>query len=174
MPRGVPNTPRNASAYPVINSNTIDSQEMDVGQIGSRTMSSTGDAGSALSESVIEPVDRPIDNDKMAMLAFMAEPVTVRIATSTDPNAEQVFELNINGRLELFRRGETKTVPRYFVDRLARLKVTGYTQRETVNNEGIKDIVYDSHTGLKYDFAVIRDDHPRGAEWLRYTLAEAA
>jgi hypothetical protein len=174
MPRGVPNTPRNASTNPVIMSNAIDSQDLEIGQYGDRVLSSTGPAEKALAPIVVPEVDKPFDQEKMAMLAFMAEPVTVRIATSTDPNAEQVFEINVNGRNEVFRRGETKTVPRYIVDRLARMKITGYTQRELMNAEGIKDIAYDAHTGLKYDFAVVQDSHPRGPDWLRHTLLEAA
>lgn len=157
---------------PVISSDVVEASDNVVGQDIPRTLRSSGPASDALDFPVIEPVDRPVDPEKMAMLEFMAQPVTVRIATTTDKNAEQVFELNINGRLEFFRRGETKTIPRYFVDRLARLKVTGYSQREVINVEGIKDIVHDPHTGLKYDFAVISDPHPRGAEWLRHTLME--
>jgi hypothetical protein len=174
MPRGIPNTPSNASVNPVIMNNAIDSQDLEIGQHGERILSSTGPADKALAPIVAAEVDKPINQEKMAMLAFMAEPITIRIATSTDPNAEQVFEINVNGRNELFRRGETKTVPRYIVDRLARMKITGYTQRELMNAEGIKDIAYDAHTGLKYDFAVVSDSHPRGADWLRHTLLEAA
>jgi len=113
------------------------------------------------------------DGEKLAMLAFMAEPITIRIATSTDKNAEQVFELNINGRCELFRRGETKTVARYFVDRLARMKVTTFGQKEILNSEGEKQIIYPPHTAIKYDFSVSRDDNRRGDSWLRAVLAEA-
>lgn len=151
----------------------VDTAEDKVGQDFPREMSSTGPAADSLQVARQEIVDRPVDNEQMQMLAFFNEPVTVRMATSTDKQAEQVFELNINGRLELFRRGETKTVPRYFVDRLARLKETTFTQREVVNSEGIKQMVYDPHTGLKYDFAVVRDNHPRGADWLNHTLMEA-
>lgn len=172
MARGVPRN-KDAGNNPVIIKKTIEASDNTVGQDVPRTMRSTGDAKDALDLQVIEPVDRVVDPEKMAMLSFMSEPVTVRIATSTDSNAEQVFEININGRLEFFRRGEEKTVPRYFVDRLARLKQTGYSQREVLNAEGIKDIIHDPRTGLKYDFAVIRDDHPRGREWLKHTLAEA-
>jgi len=158
---------------PVVSTRTVEASDNPVGQDVPRTLRSTGPAEDALDFPVVEVVDRPVDPEKMAMLEFMAQPVTVRIATTTDKNAEQVFEININGRLEFFRRGETKTVPRYFVDRLARLKVTGYSQREVLNGEGVKDIIHDPHTGLKYDFAVTADPHPRGPEWLRHVLAEA-
>lgn len=151
----------------------VDTTDDKAGQDFPREMKSTGPAADSLQVARQEIVDRPVDSEQMLMLAFFNEPVKVRMATSSDKNAEQVFELNINGRLELFKRGEEKTVPRYFVDRLARLKETSFTQREVVNAEGIKQIVYDPHTALKYDFAVIRDDHPRGADWLKHVLQEA-
>lgn len=138
-----------------------------------RYLSSTGDASEALSENVIERVgEHALQSEHTLMLAFMNEPVSVRIGTSTDPNAEQVFELNINGKCELFRRGETKTVPRYFVDRLARLKETGYKAREVFDKEGIRSYVYDPSTALKYDFAVVRDANPLGESWLSSVLVE--
>lgn len=172
MTRGRPRN-QDALSNPVIINQTHEASESVIGQDAPRILKSTGPASEALDPSMIEPVDRPVDPEKMAMLEFMAQPVTVRIATTTDRQAEQVFEININGRLEFFRRGETKTIPRYFVDRLARLKVTGYSQREVINTEGIKDILHDPHTGLKYDFAVVSDPHPRGREWLDHVLMEA-
>jgi hypothetical protein len=80
--------------------------------------------------------------------------------------------LNINGRAEFFRRGETKTVKRFFVDRLMRLKVTVFGQESVINKEGIKSYVYPGSTGLKYDFAIMRDDNPLGASWEKAVLQE--
>jgi hypothetical protein len=151
----------------------IDTSEQEVGQDSSRLMKSTGAADKSLEPSRVELVDRPVDKEKLAMLAFMDEPVTIRLATTTDREAEQMFELNINGQLAFFRRGETKTVKRYFVDRLARLKETAYSQKEVVNAVGIRDILHIPHSALKYDFSVINDPNPRGADWLTHVLAEA-
>lgn len=140
-----------------------------------RIMSSTGDAADALSESVIERVgDIPLDDDHSAMLAFMAEPISVRIATSTDQNAEQIFEIIVNGRTEIFRRGEVKTVPRYYVDRLARLKETSYSNEEVRNANDERSYAYRPRSALKYDFSIARDDNPLGQSWLNAVLAEQA
>jgi hypothetical protein len=157
---------------PVIASGAVHTEDHQIGDDAPREVQVKDDAPVTLSAAFQQEIDRPVDQEQLAMLAFMAEPVTIRIAQSTDKNAEQVFELNINGRLELFRRGETKTIPRYFADRLARLKVTTYSQREVVNAEGVKGIVYDPFTALKYDFSMVRDDHPRGRDWLAAVLAE--
>lgn len=112
MPRGIPKSlSSNASDSPVFAAAPLASEFETTPQVA-RTLESIKEPG------VIEKVaDQPFDKDRMAMLAFMDESITIRIATSTDRNAEQVFELNINGHLEFFRRGETKTVKRYFVDR---------------------------------------------------------
>lgn len=173
MPRGVPREKNTAATNPVIIGKALETAEQEIGQGTDRTLKSTGDAKDALEAAGFEVVDRPVDPEKMAMMAFMDESVTIRIGTSTDKNAEQVFELNINGKIEFFRRGETKTVKRYYVDRLARLKETAFAQLEVLNKEGIKDILHRPSTALKYDFAVVEDRHPRGADWLKHVLAEA-
>lgn len=149
----------------------IDTSELDVGQDSTRALSSTGPA--VLDPPRIEPVERPVDPEKIAMLAFMEELVTIRVATSTDPNAEQLFEVWVNGEPQLFKRGQTKTVKRKFVDCLARRKLTTHTLEKYTNADGVEAYRYPGHTGLRYDFQMVRDDHPRGAEWLAATLQEA-
>ncbi len=174
MPRGIPRTVNAAKNNPVIKTGERHSKDLEIGQGESRLLKSEGAADEALEPSVIARLnDHPYDDEKMAMLAFMAEPVTIRMGTTTDKNAEQCFELNIGGRLEFFRRGETKTVPRYFVDRLLRLKQTVYSQKEVVNAEGVKDILHIPHTALKYDFAMVKDTNPLGPSWERAVAAEA-
>lgn len=184
MPRGVR---KNAAAKPaaqdkaelkalnnpVILTQRTETAEQDVGQTAPRILRSTGDAKDALDKvQLVQVVDRPVDPEKLAMLAFMNEDVKVRIGTTTDKNAEQCFEICVNGKLEFFRRGETKTVKRYIVDRMLRLKQTVYTQQEVLNTEGIKDIVNIPHTALKYDFSVENDSSPHGQSWLRSVMAE--
>ena len=159
-------TPQNAIDNPVTKA-PIPMSEKEIGQQETRTMESMNEP-----KLIAKVSDQPFDSEKIQMLAFMSEPITIRIATSTDRNAEQCFELNINGKAEFFRRGETKTVKRYFVDRLMRLKQTVYGQELVINKEGIKSYVYPPSTGLKYDFAIIRDDNPLGKPWERAVLAE--
>ena len=173
MPRGVPRN-TDAKHNPVIMQHSIDTQDQETGQGNERLMKSHGPASESLeAQSLVISSDRPVDMEKVAMLAFMEEPMTIRMATTTDKNAAQVFELQVNSKYEFFRRGETKTLKRYFVDRLCRLKQTIYTQKEVINAEGIKDILNIPHTALLYDFSVVRDDNPRGADWLAHVQAEA-
>jgi hypothetical protein len=176
MARGIPNAqPESTLAKnnPVVRTTADMVSENDIGQGAERLLKSTGPAKESLESNLIALVgDHPLCPEKMAMLSFMNEPVIIRIGTSTDKNAAQVFEININGKLEFFRRGESKTVKRYFVDHMLRLKETVYSQKEVVNSEGIKDILNIPHTALKYDFSIERDDNPLGPSWKRSVLAE--
>lgn len=172
MPRGIPRS-REAQHNPVIISKALETSQQEIGQGSTRLMKSTGDAKDSLEPNLIARVSEiPYDDEKMAMLAFMNEPVTIRIGTTTDKNAAQCFEININGKLEFFRRGETKTIKRYYVDHMLRLKETVYEQKEVYNAEGIRDFIHIPHTGLKYDFSIVRDDNPLGKSWERAVLAE--
>lgn len=172
MPRGIPRNPTQAKNNPVIKNTSFDTADQVPGQGSDRVMSSTGDAKESLEPNLIVRTSEFIDPEKMAILAFMNEPVTIRIGTTTDKNAAQVFETNINGNLTFFRRGATLTVKRYVVDHLLRLKETVYSQQEVVNAEGIREFVHLPHTALKYDFAMVRDDNPIGESWLRGVMAE--
>lgn len=158
-------------------SNPSEPMEQKIGQDEhARIMQTTGDARDSLSGTIIEPVERPlgaVDQEKLAMMKFMNDNVTVHVHSTSDKQAEQIFELFINGERQVFRRNEKKTVPRRFVDLLARLKPTTYTQREITDANGDKSIAFDPHTGLRYPFSVVDDPHPRGGEWLRSVLAEA-
>jgi hypothetical protein len=165
--------PAQANTYTAAPSGQTLVSEMDVGSGPSRTMSSTGPARQSLERNTLAKIsDQPMDEDWMSMMAFMEEMVEIRIGETTDPQAERVFEININGKLELFSRGETKTVKRYFVDRLMRMKQTRYTQKEVLDEQGIKQMVNIPHTSIKYDFAITRDDSPHSKPWQRAVLAE--
>lgn len=163
---------RSAKDHPVISTGEAHTEDLEIGQGKPRLLKSTGPAEKALEPNVIETVTELPPTEKMLMMAFMAEPVTVRIATTTDKQAEQVFDLNINGHREFFRRGEDKTVARNFVERLALMKQENIDQREVVNKEGIRDILHTPLSALKYDFAVVRDNNPRGREWLEHVLRQ--
>ena len=171
MPRGIPNS-RVANVAP---SKSVEPMEQQIGQDAKRVMKSTGPASEALEPANIQVVDRPmaaLDQEKLAMMAFMEEPVTVHIHSISDPKEAQIFPIGNNGQTEIFRRGETKTVKRKFVDILASRKITTYTQERRQNRQGIFEDVQIPHSSLIYPFSVVKDDHPRGADWLRAVLSQ--
>jgi len=166
MPRGTPRS-KDAINNPVVLSKGIDTQDQVIGQSKDREF-----VGQKLNDNVLDIVSehKLMDSEKMEMLKFMNEPVTIRIATSTDQNAEQVFEITINGKPELFRRGEVKTVRRCYVDRMCMLKQTAF-DCQLVEKDGERQYIYPQTTGLRYDFSLVRDDNPLGPSWLKHTLA---
>lgn len=179
MPRGTPGSTE-AKNNPVVLTKTNESGDTTPAQNEPRVMKSEGPAAQALDpvgklpqvSEVIEVKSHLGDPEKLAMLAFMNEKIDVRLATSTDKEAEQVVEINVNGTQVLLRRGEVKTVPRFIVDRLARVKITSYRQEEVVNKEGVRQIVNLPNTGLRYDFSVVRDPSPYADAWLRSVINE--
>lgn len=165
--------PAQAAAYVAAPTGQKMVSEMEIGSGPERAMSSTGPARESLAPNKLTKVsEQPMDQEWVDMMAFMNEDVEVRIGETTDPQAERVFEININGKLELFARGETKTVKRFFVDRMMRMKQTRYSQKEIIDDEGVKQIVNIPHTSIKYDFAITRDDSPHSKAWQRAVLAE--
>lgn len=150
---------------------TIDAAEQQVGQDRPRDMPSTGPA--RIEDALIEPVDGPNWQAKAAELAFMEEPVDVLVHESTDPRAEPIVQVGVNGRNQFFVRGQSQTVRRKFVERLARAKRTSYTQQRYKDENGNDAIRNVPHTALEYPFSIVRDQNPRGGDWLKKVLAEA-
>ena len=79
----------------------------------------------------------------------------------------------MNGVECRLERDKEFTVARKFVDKLARCKTTSYTQEKYTGPDNVEAYRYVPVTGLRYPFAVIRDDHPMGADWLTHVLKEA-
>ena len=151
----------------------IDTNEQKVGQDRTRSMKSTGPAREALEPGLVEPVENPVSKEKLDMLAFMEEELTILVHDSNDPTDEPFPEV-INGgdrNRQYFIRGQEQQVKRKYVEVLARAK------RTTRGNEKFKDANgddayrYPSHSALRYPFSVIHDPNPRGKDWLKSVLA---
>lgn len=110
---------------------------------------------------------------KAEILAFMEEMMTIEVATSTDKFAEPVVEVWNDGRVQRFIRGQEMTVKRKYVEVLARAKPDGFGSQEFTDGDGNRSYRYPKTTSLKYPFRVIRDDNPRGADWLRGILNDS-
>jgi hypothetical protein len=150
----------------------IEPMEMQIGQPIERKIK-VKDGRPELESSVVEVVDRPVDPEKLAMLQFMEDELTIYIHTTTDQMAAQIVDL-YNGSNKCFLyRGKEATIKRYFVEQLARAKETTYTQNKVRMDDGTEQYVSVGHTALRYPFSVKHDPHPRGADWLKHVLAEA-
>ena len=125
-------------------------------------------------EPVIETVAESRDFSKLAAdEAFMNELVTVMVHATTDENQPNHVVVNCNGMNQPLIRGVPTTVKRKYVEILARMKETKYTQ-VTRNPSAPDQIDMVARHGLSYPFDLVEDKNPRGRAWLQNVLAEAA
>jgi len=105
--------------------------------------------------------------------AFMNELVTVMVHTTTDENQPNHCVVSCNGMNQPIMRGFPTTVKRKYVEILARMKETKYTQ-VTRNPSAPDQIDMVARHGLCYPFDLVEDANPRGRAWLQNVLAEQA
>jgi hypothetical protein len=123
---------------------------------------------------LVEPVVANVDlRALVSSEAFMNEPVTIRLHETSDENLQQVAVLNCNGVNQPVARGTTVTIKRKFIEILARMKETKYTQR-MLNPSEPDRMEMVPRSGLVYPFEVLEDKNPKGREWVSHILAEPA
>jgi hypothetical protein len=81
--------------------------------------------------------------------------------------------LNCNGTNQPIMRGVPTRVRRKYVEILARMKETKYSQ-VTRNPAAPDQIDMIARHGLAYPFELLNDANPRGRAWLQNVLAEPA
>jgi len=157
---------------PVVRSDIIDTGDLPQPADTVVVMPSTGEA--TLEGNTVEPVEGPRSKEYLDELAFNEELITVRVMEDPTPNAEKFVPVWVNGRHQLFARGEDQTVKRKFVEALLRAKPSTFQSEEYTDTNGVRAFRYPKHTASKFPVQVIRDDNPRGRDWLRKVVAEAA
>ena len=125
-------------------------------------------------EPVVETVAESKDFSQMAAdESFMNEHVTVLVHSTTDENQAPHIILNCNGVNQPVIRGVPTQIRRKYLEILARMKETKYTQR-TPNPAAPDQIEMIARHGLAYPFEVVEDKNPRGRAWLSNVMAEPA
>jgi len=127
---------------------------------------------------IVEVNSDLINQDYLAELAFMEEPVTIRLEPGTQENADPFFPVWVNGKpAEVFQRGRWEevgylsvgrqvTVKRKTLEVIVRAKVDSVrTEHEDAVVERPRNWVRRTTSAI-HSFSVIRDDNPRGAAWL--------
>ncbi len=153
----------------------IEAAEQEIGQKAAIDIAVTADVKKVKrgqkgeSDIVIVGADG-LDDGYASQLAFMEEVVEVMVHESTDPNAEPIVHVAVNGMNQFFPRGEAVACKRKYLEVLARAKETSIST-QTVNTD--RDVInrINQHTALRYPFSVIRDSNPKGAAWLKSVLA---
>lgn len=178
MPRGIPNSAiNNPVNQPVRELSTAD---MAVGQMPPIVFP---EHGLPDRERIVEPLDRMPADDYLSALKFAEEPITIRIERSSEKFAPHSVDCWVNGiGAEVLMRGKwlqlgylpvghAVTTKRKYVEVLARSK-TDTVQTEVKKFEDGEENLNPIHTSQKTPFSVLRDENPRGGEWLTRLLAE--
>ena len=105
--------------------------------------------------------------------AFMNELVTIMVHSTTDENQAPHVIVNCNGVNQPILRGVPMQVKRKYVEILARMKETKYSQ-VTRNPSAPDQIDMVARHGLSYPFDLVEDSNPKGRAWLNNVLAEPA
>ena len=122
----------------------------------------------------IDPVSQVADLRELAASeVFMNELVEVMVHSSTDENQAPHVILNCNGTNQPILRGVPTRVRRKYVEILAHMKETKYSQ-VTRNPAAPDQIDMVARHGLAYPFELMEDANPRGRAWLNSVLAEPA
>ena len=104
---------------------------------------------------------------------FMNEHVTIMVHSTTDENQPPQVIVNCNGMNQPIIRGYPTTIKRKYVQILARMKETKYSQ-VTRNPAAPDQIDMVARHGLSYPFDLVEDKNPRGRAWLTNVMAEPA
>ena len=123
-------------------------------------------------------VDKIESDDYAEALAFMEEPVTIRIEPSSDKNAATAFPVWVNGKMaEVFQNGRWDeigylpvgrqlTVRRKVLEVIIRAKVdTVHTQIQEMDSERPNNVI-SRFTSPVHSFSIIEDRNPRGSAWV--------
>lgn len=153
----------------------VDTNNEKIGGSGVATMASTGapeiihdDEESASGIDLAQHLPKA----KTERMAFDNEMVTVMVQESGDTKyPDPCISVWVNGKHQLFVRNMQITCKRMYVEALARSRPESYDNQEYTTNDGVRGYRYIKRASVKYPFQMIRDDNPRGAEWLRTLLA---
>lgn len=181
-PSGEPGQEQSAPAVAKVDKRTTafkrakkkyESGDNQTGMARPRVMKSTGPARQSLEPEFIEPVDRPVDPEWAAMMAFSHELVTVRVGDSQEKNQEDPVPIWNNGECCRFPRNQEVTCERRFLEQLARAKMTTYSQQKFRDNDGNEHYKEIPHVALRYPFQVVEDQNPNGRDWIKHIQMEA-
>lgn len=123
--------------------------------------------------------ERTHDQDYLDELAFMQEPVTIRLEPSTEKNAAGAYPVWCNGKpAEVFQNGRwdeigylpvgrVLTVRRSILEIIIRAKIdTIQTQIIGQDSERPNNVV-SRFTSPVHSFSIIEDRNPRGPAWVQ-------
>jgi len=123
--------------------------------------------------------ERVIDKDYSDELAFMEEPVRIRLEPSSEKNAVAVFPVWVNGKgAEVLQNGRwievgwlptgiEITIKRKVLEVIVRAKIdTVHTEIKNPDSEH-PDNKVQRYTSAVHAFSILEDKNPRGVSWMQ-------
>ena len=147
--------------------------EIHTGDMATRAVPDVNmDAIEERDDEIILTDGEQFDRDYAAALAFTEEPVTIVLSRSSEKFAPAILDFHVNGKTVWLPVGRPVTVKRKYVEVIARAQP--YDVRTSiVKHEDREENKVERHTINKYPFSVIRDDNPKGHEWLAQVMRES-
>lgn len=147
----------------------IDAQSM-VGKGAVKSIPATGKA-EVISESELV-ITTNLEKSYAEQLAFLEEPVEIMVAEPQDEKESSLVQLFVQGRSQMIIPGQPIIIKRKYLEVLARAKQIRYKPVVKINDlTGAPVNMMIPRLVLRYNFSVIQDKNPKGAEWLRRILA---
>lgn len=119
------------------------------------------------------------EKDYLDELAFMEEPVTIRLEPSSDKNAAMAFPLWVNGKgAEVFQRGRWDVIgylpvgqvlitKRKYLEVIIRAKVDAVHTKILESDSERPNNAIQRFTSPVHSFSIIEDRNPKGAAWVQ-------
>lgn len=120
--------------------------------------------------------DSPLFKEKAERLAFDQHILKVLVHPSQSEFPDHTFMLGVNGKNMAVMRGRPVDMPRYYVETMARARISTYDnveQRNPYSNE--LEVKNTESKSQRYPFQIIHDPDPvLGAKWLEGLMNERA
>lgn len=158
MPRGIPNN------------RPIDTQNLAIAE--PEVLDLTSPSFMPVVGAILPVEAGALPESQADRLAFMEEPMTIRLEPSSERNAPRFASASVNGDVKWVPVGVPVRLRRKHVEVLARAQPfsvrtdTGTAMEPNPHNRAIKTPF------RRYPFTVLRDDNPRGAAWLNKVTYE--
>lgn len=117
----------------------------------------------------VTPVGEREFKDVVEAEAFMQDQIVIRIHPTGDVNAPPVVPVGCNGEVVWLPRGRPVSIPRKFIESLARYE-TGYATQRAMDPNADEGMVQRTRANQPYPFTVVRDNHPKGRAWLERVM----
>lgn len=139
--------------------------DMPIGQMASVDLTN-GMAGRG-AENIVR-ADKPLADDYANTLAFMEEPVTIRLEHVQNDQIQKpvlAYPFSVNGRTEWVPTGKPWVVKRKFLEVILRSQPFSVVTDTFTPGERDERNLLHRYASRRYPVSILHDPNPRGPEW---------